>query len=153
MKKIIGHIGVDSGQVLICDPCYIDSEWKNEEFNIPRRYQHNDGTVIQYEKDFPHYEAVIPQYGKTVNQLIKDKDVVELPDDIPSEHPFSYNACCKKTLGKDTDGQLNFEMGHPGVGVVSNTGYGDGYYPVVAEYNKEGQVKSLTIKFIFEEDE
>ena len=26
--KIIGYVGVDSGQVIITDPCYIDSEWE-----------------------------------------------------------------------------------------------------------------------------
>jgi len=25
--KQIGEVGVDSGQILICDPCYINSEW------------------------------------------------------------------------------------------------------------------------------
>jgi len=28
ITKEIGIVGVDSGQILICDPCYIDSEWK-----------------------------------------------------------------------------------------------------------------------------
>ena len=28
-EKLIGHIGVDSGQMLLCDPCYIDSMWEN----------------------------------------------------------------------------------------------------------------------------
>lgn len=27
IKKQIGFIGIDSGQVLLCDPCYIDSHW------------------------------------------------------------------------------------------------------------------------------
>lgn len=26
-KKIIGYVGVDSGQVMVCDPCYINSQW------------------------------------------------------------------------------------------------------------------------------
>jgi hypothetical protein len=30
--KKIGEAGVDSGQLLICDPCYIDSHWKEEEY-------------------------------------------------------------------------------------------------------------------------
>jgi len=29
---LLGVIGVDSGQVLICDPCYIDSSWKKTEY-------------------------------------------------------------------------------------------------------------------------
>ena len=28
---LLGHVAVDSGQLMICDPCYIDSEWVNSE--------------------------------------------------------------------------------------------------------------------------
>lgn len=28
-KVILGKINVDSGQILICDPCYIDGSWKH----------------------------------------------------------------------------------------------------------------------------
>jgi hypothetical protein len=28
-EKLIGYIGVDSGQMMLCDPCYIDSMWEN----------------------------------------------------------------------------------------------------------------------------
>ena len=30
--RLIGHVGVDSGQVMITDPCYLDS-WKADEFD------------------------------------------------------------------------------------------------------------------------
>lgn len=30
-KVLIGQVGVDSGQLMICDPCYIDSQWIPEE--------------------------------------------------------------------------------------------------------------------------
>jgi len=29
-EKLIGHIGVDSGQMMLCDPCYIDSIWEKK---------------------------------------------------------------------------------------------------------------------------
>jgi hypothetical protein len=29
----LGVVGVDSGQLMVCDPCYIDGEWREEEFN------------------------------------------------------------------------------------------------------------------------
>jgi len=32
MKKLIGHCGVDSGQLLIVDPCYLN-QWKDGEFH------------------------------------------------------------------------------------------------------------------------
>lgn len=30
-EKLIGHIGVDSGQMMLCDPCYIDSIWEKKD--------------------------------------------------------------------------------------------------------------------------
>ena len=38
-EVLIGRIGVDSGQIMVCDPCYIDSHWKFEAFeaNSPRQ--------------------------------------------------------------------------------------------------------------------
>ena len=30
--RLLGHVGVDSGQVMITDPCYLDS-WKADEFD------------------------------------------------------------------------------------------------------------------------
>lgn len=39
------------------------------------------------------------------------------------------------------------KKGHPGMGIVSGTLYGDGTYPVYAEFAKNGGIKSLTINF------
>lgn len=165
MKKEIGVVGVDSGQIVICDPCYIDSQWKHEEFDSRRKYRHTDGTVITHTFDndlidanpdlfFCNFDAIIPKYGKCMNDMRDDKDCVELPDVEPAEHPFSYNACCKKTMSDDEDGQLNYEKGHPGVGVVSSTGWGDGLYPVVADIDdRTGRVKSITVVFIDDNEE
>lgn len=30
-EKLIGYVGVDSGQMLLCDPCYIDSLWSKRD--------------------------------------------------------------------------------------------------------------------------
>lgn len=150
MKKQIGEVGVDSGQILVCDPCYIDDQWKHEDVGFDRKHKHIDGTILQYRVDFEKYDIVIPKYGKTMNQLFEDKEAFDMPEK-PAEHPFSYNACCKKTCCDDNsyDGQLNYEMGHAGVGVVTSSGYGDGFYPVIADIDdKSGRVKSITIVFI-----
>jgi hypothetical protein len=45
---------------------------------------------------------------------------------------FSYPGACDLTLADTYDGQMNFPAGHAGVGVVTRTGLGDGYYPVYA---------------------
>jgi len=41
MWKKIGVVGVDSGQLLISDPCYIDSEWEKEEDFNPDKPKYN----------------------------------------------------------------------------------------------------------------
>ena len=33
MAELVGRIMVDSGQVMVGDPCYIQGEWKDEGFN------------------------------------------------------------------------------------------------------------------------
>ena len=70
IKKKIGEIGIDSGQVIICDPCYIDSHWKVEEFKDTRIYKNGKGHFLQYRVDFPDYQAIIPKYNMNMNQLL-----------------------------------------------------------------------------------
>lgn len=31
-RELIGHVGVDSGQLMVIDPCYVDSEWVHGDF-------------------------------------------------------------------------------------------------------------------------
>jgi hypothetical protein len=44
-------------------------------------------------------------------------------------------------------GQMNYPMGHPGLAVVSATRSGDGYFPVYAETDDDGQIVSVVIVF------
>ncbi|WP_164684897.1 hypothetical protein [Brevibacillus reuszeri] len=30
-RKLLGQVGVDSGQLVIIDPCYIESEWQGKD--------------------------------------------------------------------------------------------------------------------------
>lgn len=48
--------------------------------------------------------------------------------------------------------QLNYDLGHPGLGVVVSTGYGDGVYPVFAEFNDEGRVARICVEFIADDE-
>lgn len=108
MSKVIGHVAVDSGQVMIGDPCYL-SEWTD-----------NNG------------------------------------DFTPGEnYDFSYRGACNATLSDDGYGVLNFTFGsgHPGAALACGTRWGDGQYPVTAEFDKDGRVISLTITFDEPDDE
>ncbi len=150
MKTVqIGVVGVDSGQLVLCDPCYIDSEWEKEDFQDIKKYKHKTtGEILQYRVDFDNYESPIAKHGgQTMNQLNStgEWDQVECDD---TEHNFSYNACCKATLSKEGHGQLKYKMGHNGVGVAFSTTYGDGIYPVFANYNSHGELVSVSVQFM-----
>lgn len=151
-SKLIGHVGVDSGQLLLCDPCYIDSEWKKEKFEDFRSYQHkNTGVKLTFPLDFMNYLEPIEAYdGKNMNELLETGEWDKL-ESTPAVHPFSYNACAKATLSEDGHGQLNYNMGHPGVGVAFSTAFGDGMYPVIAHYMDDGTLRSVEV--VFQNDE
>ncbi len=150
-QRLIGHVGVDSGQLLLCDPCYIDSEWNKEDFEDIRVYMHKTtGDVLQYGVDFPHYEAIIDQYGKTMNELNATGEWESQKYYHAPKHPFSYNACAKATLSDEGYGQLNFNLGHPGVGVAFRTAFGDGMYPVLATYDNNGYL--VKVEVVFQDD-
>jgi len=151
-SKLIGHVGVDSGQLLLCDPCYIDSEWEKEDFEDFRTYQHkNTGDKLTYRLDFMNYQEPIEAYdGKNMNELNATGEWEEIPGP-PSVHPFSYNACSKATLSEDGHGELKYRHGHVGVGVAFSTAFGDGYYPVIAHYMSDGTLKSVEVVFQDEE--
>ena len=119
---LLGYVGVDSGQLMICDPCYIDSEWEKEEFDWKEAAVHPDGK-----------EEEIVRCSTRWNELIDDINAGKITiKDIspPPKNNFSYNAVSKTTLTDKQYGQLNYKMGHPGVGVAFRSGIGDGKYPV-----------------------
>lgn len=148
MKKVlIGHVAVDSGQLMICDPCYIDGQWKHEEFTDVRVYKHNTtGQTLQYMKDFPHYEEVIPAFGMNMNTLLKSGEWTQVEEAHQPEHGFSYNAACKAGLSKKGHGELHFDMGHSGAGVAFATTYGDGTYPVYALYDNKDVLQGVLVE-------
>lgn len=152
--KLIGHVGVDSGQLLLCDPCYIDSQWEKEDFEDFRTYQHKDtGNELTYRIDFRNYAEPIESYdGKNMNELIATGEWDEIPGP-KSTHPFSYNACAQASLSEDGHGQLHYKHGNEGVGVVFSTAFGDGFYPVLAHYHRDGTLRSVEVVFQNDEDD
>lgn len=105
--RVIGHAAVDSGQLIVVDPCYL-REWRDGDYH---------------------------------------------PGPTPAPDGNHYDAACKATdhrVNPDMGGEV-LVAGVGGTGVCFSTGYGDGCYPVEAEY-EDGRVKSITIRF-FEDEE
>ena len=141
----IGSVGVDSGQLMITDPCYVSS-FKNEAYRDVRKYKHTLlNKELQYGKDFGNYEETIPEYDKTMNELIKDGifEAVEHPEAHSKE--YSYQGACMITQSEKGGGEMINEHGAE-VGVAFSSGYGDGCYPVYAIKNKDGRIVTVVIE-------
>jgi len=67
MRKKIGVVGVDSGQVVICDPCYIDSEWdRKDEYDRDQVYDVDWlGKVVVVDMGKMIRETFLPVCSKT----------------------------------------------------------------------------------------
>jgi hypothetical protein len=142
----MGSISVDSGQLMISDPYYIDSEWEQEDFVDIRIYKNKEtGDTLQFPKDFNSYEQIIEKYGKTMNQLNQTGEW-ESVDEHSVSNSFSYNGCAKNTLSKKGFGELTFKMGHSGAGLAFSTTIGDGSFPVYGKFNDDGILDSVIIK-------
>ncbi|WP_300267353.1 hypothetical protein [Microbacterium sp.] len=48
---LIGEVAVDSGQLMVTDPCYIDSEWRREPFAVEGPVERTEDTVFNYSYD------------------------------------------------------------------------------------------------------
>lgn len=130
----MGYVAVDSGQLMITDPVYIETEWKNTEFEDIRLVKDiKTGEIYQFNKDFSRYTDTIDGYTENVNELIASGKFENVNIDLSKKIDFSYAGACYATLSDRGYGALPFSLGHEGAGIVVSTVMGDGIYPVYAE--------------------
>ena len=130
----MGMVAVDSGQLMISDPCYIDSEWEDQEFEDIRLYRDTKtDEIYQFKKHFQHYDEKIEGFTETVNELIQSGRFEAIEIDNTDKISFSYAGACYATMNEDGYGSLPFRLGHEGAGLAVRTALGDGMYPVYAE--------------------
>lgn len=152
-RKLIGTVAVDSGQLLIIDPCYISSEWKEgEEVKAIDFWGEGEEDVFQTLKQKGyHIERINGAYRIHNTDFDKvSNEIYELSAKINKTvvvNPYTgstYDKICDLTMSEDEGGQLNFEYGGEGLGVAVGTG-ADGYYNVYAIYQEiEGLGEILT---------
>lgn len=146
-KKLIGQVAVDSGQLMLVDPCYVDSGWKKTEFEDVREYVNEaNGDRIIYRVHFPDFEYVLPNYDKTVNDLIADGTFQEAKKEPSGE--FSYNGCCQATLTEEGLGQLEDVTA-----LTFRTYWGDGLYDVHGWFDRAGGMRKVEINLYGDSDD
>ncbi len=106
----LGEVGVDSGQLMITDPCYIDDEWQHD-------------LVLDEDAVTEIVGRRQPSQGETANDASGDDQK------LPS---YSYKGVMEATLSNGY-GELAYRLGHPGAGVAFLTAWGDGVYPIYGE--------------------
>src|SRR5699024_4875352 len=133
----MGSVGVDSGKLMITDPAYVDSEWRD----VSCEYDRIDrdaraGSLIVWGEDCLRYNEELELYGKTQTELIESGWRVQLPPP-PNADTFNYSYCgaCQATESEEGYGELRYQLGHTGAAVVCGSGWGDGFYPVFADKN------------------
>jgi len=97
---LIGQFGVDSGQAMVGDPCYL-TEWQNWDNDSGIPFEDHNNRVGEY----------------------------------------SYLGACNATINKGF-GELGMATA-----VAFSTGYGDGVYPVYANFNEDGRIGLVVIDF------
>jgi len=155
-EKLLGFVGVDSGQLMICDPCYIKSEWKDKKFRDIRLYAHKKlNKIFGYNQNrlgklkiesFSSYDNKTST-KKTINEMLTKKEIKEL--DIPLKTKligsFSYAGICETTINNEH--KIKFKNGNEGLAIALCTGYGNGFYPAYGTFNKEGRCMKVEINF------
>ena len=131
MKIKLGSVGVDSGQLMVTDPCYVKM-FKNNEFDPKTKfYDSKKDKTLVYPDDFKNFEDdIIEGYNKNMNTLIKEKIFDEVKEKS-NDKSYSFTGACSQTLYNEN---LGGEIGN-GLGLSFATGYGDGCYPIYAYYD------------------
>lgn len=167
MRKKIGVVGVDSGQLVIMDPSYIRTQW--EEGNpIGIVFCGEGGKEAAEELKILGYKVTKDVTGAYFVPFADNKPITT--DLI--EHQVSakigkivmarvkkdstYEKIFEKTNSTDQAGQLCYKIGHPGFAVAFRSGLGDGVYDVYATYKTlpgwGERITKVEIELITEED-
>ena len=153
LKTLIGKVGVDSGQLMVTDPCYLN-RFENNDYKPTRKYVcvTDKKKIIEWPRDFYNYEDdIIDGYNKNMNTLIKDKLFIQVKDEI-IDSSYSFVGACHQSSKTENQGG---ELGN-GLGLSFATGFGDGSYPVYAHYEDVNgwgrRIKKIEIEFFTDED-
>lgn len=148
-KKLLGYVGVDSGQLMICDPCYIDGFWVDQPYDDSRVFRFvsdlRAGETLTFGKDFRLFNETPLGYSSDVNTLIASGVLERMPYQLPDPR-WGYNTVCHGTLSENGAVQIKYPKGHDGLAVAFRSGYGDGCYPVYGFTNEDGRIVRVVIE-------
>ena len=145
--QYIGRVAVDSGQLMIIDPCYLHN-WKDTAYENLRQVKLlknvgllKKGAIVTAPSGSPiTWEDKFFDENFSWNEAQKNGYIQAVEPEQTGE--LSYNGACRATLGKEGFGELN--IGHA-TALVFRSFYGDGCYNVMGKFNKEGNLIGVLI--------
>ena len=111
-REVIGHVGVDSGLVMVVDPCYVlgDREEGWQKWQQPSQ---------------PTYDDVMEELEKASIRIpYKQKWYEGTKDEIEVDSFYRVQPPAVEPWGRD-------------LGIVVGTYHGDGGWPVIAEFDAD----------------
>lgn len=136
----LGEVFVDSASLMITDPCYISSEWREVEYVREDSYiDTQSGEIFKYGRDFNRFDEVLKPYDTEINQLIKDGVLSLIKEN--RQLSYSYAGSAYATSSDSGFGILPFENGNLGAALCIRTVHGDGAYRIMGERYKERIVR------------
>jgi len=147
---LMGQVGVDSGSLMIGDPCYLPGFVENEATgHVPLldtftnklyQYVYNEKQLVHDADRIGNYDECIPETTITFNQGRASGRLVEIPH--PEDRTYSRSGCHWATC----DSKDGFAvLGDCNESLVFRSGYGDGVYNVWGWKNKEGRIIEVRI--------
>jgi hypothetical protein len=148
-REHIGSVGVDSGQLMIMDPSYVESEWiPEDDAEIIGLKFWGSGQDIAATHLRDECDCEVETFGDAY--LVRGKNIKKLRDHHASAETAalkqgkrivstlwtasSYHKICEQTLSDKQAGGVPYFAGHEGLLVATSTGIGDGFYDVFATY-------------------
>lgn len=144
-------------EIDITDPCYNKKVWCRlnnvkikegeyrcivwikkthyDDYHGNRHYDTRIAKIGIYYGDIPHAEKL-----KEIGDIGVDAGLAGFFNNKPDYNDEEWSELCSAIKGKDY--LINEE------GFFSSSGYGDGYYPVYAEKDTNGEITSLEIAFM-----
>lgn len=155
--RLLGHVEVDSGTIVVLDPCYIESHWRRREpamriggvdrerlAEVVRGWQ---GVVVDPAESkhtvavtiAPGSSLTYPELQEKMEAAKPEGNILVFPMATEGTIDRAFKATRQEACGGPTD------PGDRCLGVTFLSGVGDGTYPVYAYYDKGGRVSKVVV--------
>ena len=174
-RVLLGTVGVDSGQLMVMDPCYVDGEWVRSDTApairvnlwgvdaaIAVKWLHKTcpaAQIVTTGRTFYHVTFAYPgfdDYAVLQETIAKEAKAAGWRVVAAVVRQGTYDQICAVTDSADHGGGIPYKLGHDGLAVAFSSGLGDGVYNVYATIVDLGQwgerVAKVEIELLSDEE-